>query len=394
MSEPYEKSRIPWSRRIGVKIFSVALITGLIPLILIGSMLFFKTRNDLIMQVISSQEALTESIRHGINSMLSNYKRQLGLLLREPDMQSMDVERQFHAIHRFFSVNPLYYSIYTYDATGSVITSARSDLYQGIVTFTHTTDNILQAESERAKSIAKTFRKVLENKETVVCSNIIMARGKRLLLIMLPIFDFVDMDIVIGVASSAIKIEGPELMELIRGFPLEDDEILLLTDSAGQVLVTNGNRIPEGLVAVDLDLESIKMGGPKSVTYTFDKQAYLGVIAYIDHLNGFILTARPRKSVLGFLDQIMINLVIVLVMSILIAVSLSFFLARSLGTRVGSLVEGIRSVGRGVVSHRVPVDGDDELSEACEAFNDMTATLEKHRIMEDIWSSEWDRETE
>lgn len=152
--------------------------------------------------------------------MLSNYKRQLGLLLQEPDMQSMVTERQFAAMHRFFAYNPYYYSIYIYKKDGFVNATARRDLHQGITNFEHESDNILTTTDEKYKAVRETLSKVLKT--------------------------------------------------------------------------------------------------------------------------GFILTARPRKSVLGFLDQIIINLAIVLVMSVLIAISLSFLLARSLGTRVGSLVEGIR----------------------------------------------------
>ncbi|MDP7423160.1 MAG: cache and HAMP domain-containing protein, partial [bacterium] len=350
------------------------------------------TRFDIIVQAVSSQEALTESIQHGIDSMLSNYERQLSLLLNEPDIQSMIPERQFAAIHRFFAFNPYYYSIYVYKSEGTVNVSARIDLYQGITDFKRETGNILENNEEKYEVIRETFREVLNTKKATVCRQVIMARSKKLFLIMSPIFDFVDSENVVGVASCAIKIEGPELMELISGYPLEDNEILILTDRSGQVLVTNGKKLPEGLIGLDIDLEQIMASGTKSVKYDYEGETYLGVMAYIDHLNGFILTARPRKSVLGFLDQIMVNLLIVLVLSVLIAVSLSFFLARSIGSRVSSLVEGIRSVGKGVVSHRVQVDGNDELTDAGVAFNEMASTLEKHRIMEDIWSREWDQE--
>lgn len=60
MAAPPGKSRRSWTRKIGTKIILVALITGLVPIVLISCMLFFKTRNDLIAQAVSSQEALTE----------------------------------------------------------------------------------------------------------------------------------------------------------------------------------------------------------------------------------------------------------------------------------------------------------------------------------------------
>jgi len=79
-----------------------------------------------------------------------------------------------------------------------------------------------------------------------------------------------------------------------------------------------------------------------------------------------------------------------LVVAFVIAVAAGFFMSRSLAEGISILVDAIRNVASGAVSHRVEVRGRDELAEASQAFNDMLNTLEKHRMMDDIWHSEWE----
>ena len=78
-----------------------------------------------------------------------------------------------------------------------------------------------------------------------------------------------------------------------------------------------------------------------------------------------------------------------LVVAFVIAVAAGFFMSRSLAEGISVLVDAIRNVASGVVSHRVEVRGNDELAEASQAFNEMLNTLEKHRMMDDIWHREW-----
>ena len=103
-----------------------------------------------------------------------------------------------------------------------------------------------------------------------------------------------------------------------------------------------------------------------------------------------MLVARPRHLVLEFLNQLLLDLALMLVVAFVLAVAAGFFMSRSLAEGISILVDAIRNVAGGVVSHRVEVRGKDELAEASQAFNDMLNTLEKHRMMDDIWHREWD----
>lgn len=89
-----------------------------------------------------------------------------------------------------------------------------------------------------------------------------------------------------------------------------------------------------------------------------------------------LLVARPRRLVLEFLNQLLLDLALMLVVAFVIAVAAGFFMSRSLAERISSLIEAIRNVSSGMVSHRVEVRGEDELAEASAALNEMLNTLE------------------
>jgi len=103
------------------------------------------------------------------------------------------------------------------------------------------------------------------------------------------------------------------------------------------------------------------------------------------------VAAKPRDKVLGFFHRILFDLSLVLAIALVLAVGFGFALARNLAGNVTRLLEGIRLVSDGVVSHRVPVEGEDEMAGACTAFNDMVASLEKNRLMDEIWTRTWER---
>jgi HAMP domain-containing protein len=110
-------------------------------------------------------------------------------------------------------------------------------------------------------------------------------------------------------------------------------------------------------------------------------------------MDGYLLAARPWNKALGFLNQLLLDLALVFAVAIVIAVSAGFFMSRSLAEGIELLVKGIREVSRGVLSHRVEVSGKDELAEAGRAFNEMVDSLEKHRIIDQVWNKEWNEKT-
>lgn len=231
------------------------------------------------------------------------------------------------------------------------------------------------------------FKSVISTRQATLFANDAAELHEKMLFLMVPISDFVNSKEVIGVISCSISISSPDIHEIVCGFPIAQSDILLLLDRHGNLLSSQGH-LPEGLRGINV--EKVSRSKIKSIFLDLAGTTYLGTISALPGSEGLLLVARPRHLVLAFLNQLLLDLALMLVVAFVIAVATGFFMSRSLAEGISVLVDAIRNVASGIVSHRVEVQGNDELAEASQAFNDMLNTLEKHRMMDDIWHREWE----
>ncbi len=379
-----------WFRRIGDRILLVAVVSALVPLVIIGTMVSLKVRHDLINQAIEAQQSVTGAILHSIGATVQASVRQVQMMAQDPAMQSMEREAQVRTMYRFLDLNTLYYSFFVYRADGTTNAIAYRSRYRGDDERYINKRNILRRSTTAAlQPIREAFLEAVRTNRAIVCEQVVTNREQTMLMIMVPINRFHDPDEVVGMISCAINVENAGMQDLVQGYPLSGGEVLALVDGEGRLLARRGSALPEGLAALGFDRARVRAEKTLPADLTLGDAAYLGVIAAVPELNGFILIARPRGEVLAFLQRLLLNLALALMVAVVLALSLSVVLARSLAGKVGGLLAGIRQVRDGIVSHRVEVEGEDELAEACAAFNDMVATLEKHRLMDEIWAREW-----
>jgi len=383
MATQDEKSgKIVWYRKIGNRIVLTAIVAAVLPLFLLGGTVAVKVRLDLVRQTIVAQKTTMMSLLHGFDSLFQNYRRQIESMVGLPDIQSMRHERQIKIIHDFLDQQKIYFGCNIYDREGRKILSAiRNDHDVGKTPATGTID--FAADPGYGAS----FRSVIRTRQSVLFANDASELHEKKLFLMVPINDFVNPDEVVGVISCSISISSPDIHEIVCGFPIAESDILILLDRHGNILSSQGH-LPEGLRGVNVEKVSRKK--IESILLNLAGTTYLGTIAALPGSEGLLLVARPRHLVLAFLNQLLLDLALMLVVAFVIAVAAGFFMSRSLAEGISILVDAIRNVASGAVSHRVEVRGEDELAEASQAFNDMLNTLEKHRMMDDIWHSEWE----
>ncbi|OIP23447.1 hypothetical protein AUK22_09775 [bacterium CG2_30_54_10] len=390
MQIPHAEKTMLWHQRIGNRIVAVAVLAAFVPILILGITIAVKFRKDLLQQAIDSQTGLTGAIQNGIDSLLKSYERQLRYLAQEPELQLMDADRQREAMYRFLDFNPFFYSCFIYRSDGVVSSLAFRNRFRGLDA-KYLGRNILKAKAKSGVSTRDAFNEVLQSGKPLFTGHIISSSEQKMMLIVVPIFDFVDMKKVIGVISCAITLEGPEMKELIREYPMVGGEVLFMVDQSGRSIAHRGDGIPDGFVGLSLDFERLKSRPNQPVEFAIGNGHFLGTVARIPALNSYLVAAKPRDKVLGFFHRILFDLSLVLAIALVLAVGFGFALARNLAGNVTRLLEGIRLVSDGVVSHRVPVEGEDEMAGACTAFNDMVASLEKNRLMDEIWTRTWER---
>ncbi|PKL45540.1 MAG: hypothetical protein CVV41_00655 [Candidatus Riflebacteria bacterium HGW-Riflebacteria-1] len=377
-----EKSgRIAWYRRIGNRIVITAIVAAVLPLFLLGGTVAVKVRIDLLKQTIAAQKSTMQSLLHGFNSLFNNYRVQIESMASMPEMQSMRHGRQIHIVQDFLDQQKIYFGCNIYDRAGKIILKAVRNHHEiGLQPASGAIESAADA------GYVESFRRVVATRQPTLFGNDAAEFHEKMLFLMVPIYDFVNPEEVVGVISCSISISSPDIHEIVCGFPIAASDVLILLDRHGNVLSSQG-RLPEGLRGINI--EKVARGKIESILLDLAGITYLGTVSALPGSEGLLLVARPRHLVLEFLNQLLLDLALMLVVAFVLAVAAGFFMSRSMAEDISTLVEAIRNVASGVVSHRVEVSGQDELAEASQAFNDMLNTLEKHRMMDDIWHREW-----
>jgi len=377
-----------WSDKFGNKIMAAAVVSAIIPVLLLGFLVVHKLRTDLIKQALSSQKTFSYAVTSGVDALIESFKKQLEMLASLPEMQSMEKDRQIEAMHDFFSFNPVFYSIIIYD-TDSYVKSAAYRNREEYLQNKYIGKHLLSGKSEVNLPAKEAFKAVLKSKKPLVADSTMMVQDERMLLIFVPIFDFVASNKIIGVLSCAINLEGPEMNQLISGFKVSENEIMLLTDLSGKVMAGKGNVLPEGLKQIKTVHKDFSFSEITPVDFEINQNRYIGIISPAKALNGYLLAAKPSDIIFDFLHSMLLDLFIILFVAVVISVGFGYVISKHLADKINSLLDGIRKVSAGIISHRVEIKGTDELSDAGDALNKMIDSLEKHRMIDESWNEIW-----
>lgn len=99
-------------------------------------------------------------------------------------------------------------------------------------------------------------------------------------------------------------------------------------------------------------------------------------------VGGAILLARPASLAGDLLRPVVSRVVLGGVVAVVVALGISYAIARKLSGRVHRLALAAGSIAAGDLEHRVPVEGGDEIASLASRFNDMAASLAESRRRE------------
>jgi HAMP domain-containing protein len=343
-----------------------------------------------VQQTVKAQQQRTATIQHGIETLFRSYYQQIESLARQPEIQSMNPELQIKSIRNFLEQQKIYFScaLYKSDLTiNSVALRNRKDQID------YAPEDFSSPANKTANPLRQAFNKVVAEGEPAFTTYYSPVFAEKMLFVFVPVFDFVAPDRIIGLISCSISLSAPDIHEIICAYPIGEKDILTLTDKDGNLISWQGN-LPDNFAGLIINKKIQASHEASPIRVNLASTTYLGTISPIQVMDGFLLAARPLDSALKFLNQLLLDLALVFAVALVIAVAAGYFMSRSLATGIDSLVAGIRQVAKGVISHRVEVTGDDELAEAGNAFNEMVDTLEKHRVIDEVWAQEWGRSTE
>lgn len=172
----------------------------------------------------------------------------------------------------------------------------------------------------------------------------------------------------------------------IRGLSPGRESYVVVLDASGQVIARTG-EVPRALSeGSGQPLRALCGGGDEAFgTLVLDGREDLLIGGRLTVTGFWVWVGMPHALVYAPLSDLKLPacaaIVGMLVMGLLGAVQLS----RGILRPVEELVGGIRRVGDGVLSHRVPEGRSDELGEAAHAFNQMAERLQRDQLVEEVW---------
>ena len=229
---------------------------------------------------------------------------------------------------------------------------------------------------------------VLKTGKVTVSERVVKTQSMNQLLVLAPIRSFVDSQKIIGVLSCGIQIEGSHLQGTLENYFVGKSSFIVLTDRHGNIISQKGQNLPEGLMKMELS-RNISETDLESTWTKFSGTDYIVTLGRIRAIGCMIAIGTPRHEVLGFISQIVWGMILVTLICLIVGVFFSVVLSETFVGPILGLIEGIQKVSEGVITHRIDVQGQDELGDACKAFNEMASQLEKNRLLEEIWSRKW-----
>ncbi|MBF0407725.1 MAG: HAMP domain-containing protein [Candidatus Riflebacteria bacterium] len=363
-------------------------LSVVLPVLFLGIFLSVKLNRELTSQAITRQETITSTIRQGLHLQLKSWIDAGVRLSEKVSLQSLDREKIEKDFISAFSENSCFYSLFVYDKTGKVITLSYRNRNQNDNSLIG--KSIAKLKARKFSNRDKVFHKVISTNSYEVCDSVWSYRNINQFLVMFPIREFDNPKNVIGVLSCGIHLEGIFFQELLRSFFRSEEGFLMLSDSYGRVIACTGEESAKGLEKISLS-RPLKNSNTESVWTKILNRDYLVTITPISDLKCNIFLAAPRDFFMGFITEILWGMLAFTIVSLIIAGFLGWLFAGRMIQPLLNLVDGIKKVSEGVLSHRIETSGNDEIATVCRSFNEMTAGLEKKNIIEEIWSRSWNR---
>lgn len=373
---------------------------ALVPFVLLAAGVFREIRSNLLDKAEADHRGIVSRLLHSIESDIEGLQRHIELLALDHRVGSMREDQLHDALHGFLNTNDSFLSIFVYD---------RGETLKFIEYRNHFTgaDKLLgKTVREMSARLHEAVARVLSTGQPGTFDYLRKESSESQILLLSAIPAFNGAGPPVGVLSCAIQMYSHQFQDLLDAIELEGQSYCLVLDRKGRVIARRGGGVPRGRVpetqggmpGVAPTLSSVRVpgwdferGGEMLTRWlrVADRED-LVTLAQVPRLGATVLVGRPTAEVLGLLDRITMRVLIFALLGLSLAVAGALTLSRSLVEPILELTEGIRKVGDGATGHRVKVQSDDELGQAGAAFNRMAVQLQKGKLMEQIWSKQWE----
>jgi class 3 adenylate cyclase len=192
---------------------------------------------------------------------------------------------------------------------------------------------------------------------------------------------------------------------VIFGSRIDKDILLRLKNISGvELALYSGDGIHTSTLPVtaeqaltDFMMKSLDDRGKSDIHEIFlDKESYLSrkfpILADVSIEKGSFIALKSLTKEMKFISKLRITFIVMGGVILLIALGLSFFMAKGFTKPLKKLAMAAKSIGAGKLDTRVCIRTGDELETLGDAFNDMVNGLKEKEFIEDIFGKYVDKQ--
>lgn len=205
-----------------------------------------------------------------------------------------------------------------------------------------------------------------------------------------PVRGFADPGRTVGVLTAEATLDALEIQDILLAFSVSESEYICFLGPDGDITARCGNGLNPLARAFELPPEIRERSRRERVaSLEIDHAGRLDLLslAFLPEMGGWVVTGQPVENAFRGVRLMEEQFVTVFLLTLFLAILVSFVLARLIGTPIKQLIEGLESLAAGRVSTRVPVESDDDLGRAGRALNALAETMQKNLLIGSIWQS-------
>ena len=332
------------------------------------------------------------SLSFVINNIKSNYESELTALnqiANLPGLSPYDKTQSQHIIQEFLELPNMFNTVHMYQADGTLLVAERRGIkavYKASPNF-HEKDPAFIALAER----------VIREKQSTASEVFVSPNGHVYQTFLTPVFLDAKNNQVFGILSGGVFPRLQKIDYLLHGLKLGKNNFILITDSKGHLISSDGISEKEVGTSVrsQTDQAAKRFFGQDGSRNAFiNSKIKVGRFSYIlislpaDPLKLIVTLGVSTQGIETKTRELSYRLLVALVLGLFLSLIASIFVGDRLAKPFRMMAETINEINQGNFAARVQYSGDDEIGYLSKALNTLSEKIQKSEYLGNLWSTD------
>lgn len=340
----------------------------------------------------------TTSLTFIINNVKNNYGTDLKTLDELAAMKGFlpfDEKAAHETLKDFLAFPNIYNTVHMYRADGELLFAERRSTmgpYSPKTNFRLKNKHFIQLAD-----------KVIADKKSIASEVFFSPNGTLYQTYVSPVFSDAKKEHVFGILSGAVFPRLQSIEHLLHGLQLGQDNFILITDSNGHYLTSDGitEKDATGAIQKHTDHATERFFGktPSDHKQAFiDSHEDLGPNSFIvlslpiDELKLVVTLGVNTHRIDAKNKELTYRLLVALVIGLLLSLGASIVVGDRLAKPFRQIAESVNEINCGNFSARVTYDGDDEIGYLSKTINALAEKIQKSEYLGNLWHTEEERD--